>query len=137
MKSMPTAIIRQKVTMPASAAEVYTAFTDPKQHNHCTGAKAAGSPKVGGKFSAWDGYIKAKYLILEPDKKIVQEWSTTDWEQGYPASTLTLTLTQKARGTEIAMVQTGVPESQSESFAKGWKDFYWTPMKAYFSGRSS
>ena len=46
---------------------------------------------VGGKFTAWDEYIFGVYLELEEGKHVVQEWTTTDWEEGYPASKLELT----------------------------------------------
>jgi hypothetical protein len=29
------------------------------------------SPRVGGKFTAWDGYIEGITLEMEPDKRIV------------------------------------------------------------------
>ena len=81
---MKTKTIRQKITVPAKPIEVYEAFVDAKKHSAFTGSKATGKGKVGGKFTAWDGYISGKLLELEEGKRIVQEWVTTEWPEGYP-----------------------------------------------------
>jgi uncharacterized protein YndB with AHSA1/START domain len=49
--------IRQKTSIPATPDEIYEAFTNSKKHSAFTGSKAKCDPKVGGKFTAWDGYI--------------------------------------------------------------------------------
>ena len=80
---LKTTTITQKVVIPASPEEVYDAFMDAKKHSAFTGAKATSDAKVGGEFSAWDGYITGKNLELEKGKRIVQEWITTEWPEGY------------------------------------------------------
>lgn len=71
--------IRQKVVVSATPIEVYQAFMDAKKHSAFTGSKATCDAKVGGKFTASDGYISGKNLELEEGKRIVQEWVTTEW----------------------------------------------------------
>lgn len=66
-------VIRQKMTIDASPAEVYKAYVDPKKHSNFTGSPAKGSPRVGGHFTAWNGYISGKFLELEKEKRIVHE----------------------------------------------------------------
>ena len=78
--------IKQKVVIPASPKEVYEAYVDAKKHGKFTGSKATGKAVVGGKFTAWDGYIFGKNLELEEGKRVVQEWMTTDWPKGFPSS---------------------------------------------------
>ena len=97
--------IKQTVIIPASPKEVYDAFVDPKKHGEFTGAKATGKPVVGGKFTAWDGYSFGKFLELEDGKRVVQEWATTDWAEGYGPSKLELCFNKVPEGTEIVMVQ--------------------------------
>lgn len=81
--------IKQTVIIPnATPKQVYDAYTDPKKHTEFTDSPATGEPVVGGKYTSWDGYIFGKYLDLEEGKRVVQEWTTTDWEEGYPASKL-------------------------------------------------
>ena len=91
---------------------------------------------VGGKFTAWDGYISGKFLELEDGKCVVQEWTSTDFPEGYPPSTLELTFREVPEGTEIVMVHSNVPKEQADEVAEGWTEFYWNPLKEYFSKQS-
>jgi activator of HSP90 ATPase len=128
-----TTTIKQKVTIPATPEEIYEAFTDPKKHSKFTGSKATGKPEVGEEFTAWDGYISGKYLELEEGKKIVQEWVNTDWPEGLPPSKFELTFKATEEGTEISMVQSNIPADQEKELLDGWTEFYWDPLKEYFS----
>jgi activator of HSP90 ATPase len=127
-----TKMIKQKVQVSATPEQVYDAFMDAKKHSEFTGSKATSNPKVGGLFTAWDGYIYGKHLELEPRKRIVQEWSTTEWSEGQAPSRLELCFKKIKDGTEISMVQTEVPPELVEELAQGWIDFYWEPLKEYF-----
>jgi len=124
--------IRQRVVVPAMPAEVYEAFVDAKKHSAFTGSKATSDARVGGEFTAWDGYISGKNLLLEKGKRIVQEWTTTEWPAGFPPSRLELTFKKATGGTEILMVHSGVPAELADDVAEGWKEFYWEPLKKYF-----
>ena len=124
--------IKQKVLIPATPTEVYDAFVDAKIHSSFTGSKATFVPRVGGKITAWDGYITGKNLKLVKGKRIVQEWISSDWTEGYPPSTLDLRFSKKGNGTELTMIHSGVPAKQAASFAQGWKDFYWKGLKDHF-----
>jgi len=125
--------IKQTALIDGSPLEVYEAYVDPKEHAAFTGQSASGAPKVGGKFSAGDGYITAKHLVLEKGRKLVQEWTTSEWPKGYPPSRLEITLKAKGKKTELTMVHSKVPEEQVDYYADGWKEFYWKPMKEYFA----
>jgi uncharacterized protein YndB with AHSA1/START domain len=126
--------IKQTVTIPkATPEQVYEAYTDPKKHSEFTGSEATGKPVVGGEFTAWDGYISGKYLELEAGKRVVQEWKTTDWEDGYGPSRFELTFKAVQKGTELCMVHSNVPKELADEVAEGWEDFYWAPLKDYFS----
>jgi activator of HSP90 ATPase len=127
-------IIKQTVIIPnASPKQVYDAYVDPKKQSEFTDSKATGKPKVGGKYSSWDGYIFGKYLALDDGKRVVQEWTTTDWEEGYPASKLELTFNAVPEGTAIVMVHSNVPKVQASEVEQGWIEFYWDPLKEYFT----
>jgi len=124
--------IRQKVIVAAKPIEIYEAFVNAKKHSAFTGSKATGEGKIGGKFTAWDGYISGKFLELEEEKKIVQEWITTEWPEGYAPSRFELTFREVKGGTEISMVHSDVPAEQAEELKEGWNEFYWQPLKAHF-----
>lgn len=133
---MDVKTIKQKVIIPASPEEVYHAYLDPKKHGEFTGSTATGDPVVGGKMTAWDGYISGRYLELKDGERIVQDWITTDWVEGYPASRLELTFREVPEGTEITLVNSNVPKAQADEIADGWVDFYWNPLKKYFSSQA-
>jgi activator of HSP90 ATPase len=125
---METKSIRQTVTIKATPHDVYEALMDAKKHAAFTGGKAVISRAVGGKFSAFDGYAEGVNLELVPDKKIVQTWHAEDWPEGH-FSKATFTLAKVEGGTRLTFTQTGVPAEQQEEVAKGWRDYYWTPLK--------
>ena len=129
--------IEQTVFFEAAPEEIYDALLDPRKHSEFTGSPATTSAKESSKFTAWEGYIVGKNLQLVRGKKVVQEWKTTEWPDGYPASRLELTLTAKKGGTELKMVHSKVPEEQVASYAGGWKSAYWDPLKAYLAKHKS
>ncbi|HXX87528.1 MAG TPA: SRPBCC domain-containing protein [Candidatus Acidoferrum sp.] len=128
--------IKQKVLIPASPDEVYDAFMDAKKHSAFTSSKATSDPRVGGEFTAWDGYITGKNLELEKGKKIVQEWSNTDFPDNFPPSKLELTFKKTAKGTQISMIHSNVPSEQADELLEGWTEFYWKPLKEFFEKAS-
>ena len=130
--SIKVKTLKQKVIIPASPKEVYEAYVDPKKHSKFTGTKATGKPVVGGKFTAWDGYISGKYLELEEGKRVVQEWTSTDLPEG-TVTQLELCFNKVPQGTELVMVHSGVPAEQADETAEGWTEWYWEPLKKYFS----
>ena len=129
---LSTTMITQEVLIPASPAEVYEALADPKKHAAFTGTGVTGQPKVGGEFSAGDGYISGKFLELTKGRRIVWGWSTTEWPSGYPPSRVEITLSPSKGKTKLVMVHSEVPKSQAESYRQGWIDFYWDPLIRYF-----
>jgi activator of HSP90 ATPase len=130
-------IIEQTVFFEAAPEEVYDALLDPKKHSAFTGSPATTSAKVGATFTAWEGYVTGKNLELVRGKKIVQEWKTTEWPDGYPVSRLELTLTAKKGGTELEMLHLNVPAEQVADYSSGWKSAYWAPLKEYFAERKT
>jgi uncharacterized protein YndB with AHSA1/START domain len=127
--------LRQEWIIRAEPVEVYEAFMDPAKHAEFTGDEASGSAEVGGEFHAGSGYITAKNMELEPGKRIVQEWTTSEWPEGAPPSLLTITLTKSKDGTKLVMVHSKVPEEQSDDYDAGWKEYYWSRLQSYFKAR--
>ena len=103
-----------------------------KIHSAFTGSKATGVGRVGAKFTAWDGYITGKTLQLKSGKKIVQEWRTSEFPGEYPSSRLELNFKARKGGTEIVMIHSRVPASQTASYREGWVSSYWDPLREYF-----
>lgn len=137
MPSLKFGIIEQKVFFKATPQEIYDALLDPKKHADFTGSPATTSAKKGATFTAWDGYISGKNLELVKGKKIVQEWKTTEWPDGYPASRLEFNLAAKDGGTELEMFHSKVPAEQVADYSSGWKSSYWDPLKEYLAQSAS
>jgi uncharacterized protein YndB with AHSA1/START domain len=127
-----TRTIRQTVWLPASPALVYEALMTSKGHAAFTGAKARISPRVGGRFEAWDGYIHGTNLELVPDRKIVQAWrpSEEDWPGDYD-SKVTFLLAAYRKGTRVRFTHSGVLVQHAGHLSTGWKESYWGPLKKY------
>ena len=98
-----------------------------------TGNPAKVNGKVGGKFGAWDGYIFGSTLELEPDQRIVQAWRTSEFPDDAPDSRLEILFEEATEGTKVTLIHSDMPEDQVDSYRQGWEDFYFKPMKEYFS----
>ncbi len=123
--------IRQTVAFDAPPHAVFEALLDSKKHAAFTGSKASISRKVGGKVSAWDGYIEGKNLRIEKDKVIVQSWRSTEFRDSDPDSQVMFHFSKKGTGTRLIFVHSKVPDRLAEDFRQGWIDNYWVPLKEY------
>ena len=123
--------IRQTLLLDAPPHDVFEAILDSKKHSAFTKDKASLSRKVGGKFTAFDGYIEGKNLRIEKDEVIVQSWRTTDFKESDPDSKVMFHFSKKGKGTRLVFVHSNVPNRLAEELRQGWLDFYWAPLKAY------
>jgi len=101
-------------------------------HRDFTGAPARISPKVGGKFVAWGGYIHGVNLELVPGKRIVQSWRPA--EDGWPKShfsTVRFELSKAPGGSRLRFTHSKVPVAHVGHLSKGWKESYWDPLRRY------
>jgi uncharacterized protein YndB with AHSA1/START domain len=118
--------------IPASPRDIYDAWLDSRGHSAMTGGKATQSAKVGAAVNAWDDYITGKNLHLEPGKRIVQTWRTTQFTDAHGDSVITVTLTRVPGGTRLTLNHANVPDDQTSYEESGWKEHYFTPMQRYF-----
>jgi activator of HSP90 ATPase len=118
--------------IPASSSTIYDAWLDTRGHTAMTGGKAKMSNRLGEKVSAWNGYISGKNLVLEPGKRIVQTWRTTNFTDQDPDSKIAVTLTPVEGGTQVTLYHSDVPDGQTSYEKGGWQSHYFEPMKKYF-----
>lgn len=116
----------------AKPSEIYSAWLASDGHSAITGSPANVDGKVGGKFSAWDGYIFGSTLELTPDQRIVQAWRTSEFPDDAPDSRIEILLEEVTGGTKVTLTHSDMPEDQVESYRQGWEDFYFKPMREYF-----
>lgn len=115
----------------ATTEAIYKAWLSSEGHTEMTGGEAEITDQVGDTFTAWDGYISGINLELEANRKIVQSWRTTEFEEGQEDSQIEVLLKEVNGQTEITLIHTQLSE-QDEHYKKGWEDFYFKPMRAYF-----
>jgi len=134
------------VTIHAKAETIYKAWLSTEGHSAITGSPAKVDGTVNGDFTAWDGYIWGMFLELEENKKIVQAWRTSEFPSEAEDSIVEILLEedhgktgldtpQKARGysTTLTLKHSNIPEGQADGYKTGWEDFYFKPMKEYFT----
>jgi len=86
-----------------------------------TGNPAKVNGKIGGKFTAWDGYIFGTTLELIPDQFIVQAWRTSEFSDDAPDSLLELSLKEARGGTKVTLTHSRIPSGQEDSYRQGWR----------------
>ena len=110
---------------------IYKAWLDSEGHSQMTGGGASITVRVGDGFTAWDGYIEGKNTALEPYKRILQRWRTSQFGEDEEDSQLEILLHEVDGQTELSLIHTHVPENGAY-YIQGWDNHYFQPMKAYF-----
>jgi len=121
------------VVIPATPQEIYDAWLNSRGHGAMTGSKAHVSAKAGAEFSAWDGYISGRIIKLEPGRRIVQSWRTTDFAKSDADSQIEVLLKPVKGGTKITLRHSNVSNGHTAYRDGGWQKHYFNPMKKYFS----
>jgi activator of HSP90 ATPase len=120
-------------TFRAKASEIYEAWLNSEGHSEMTGSTAQVDGRAGGKFTAWDGYIFGSTLELIPSERIVQAWRTSEFPDDAPDSIVEILLEEIPGGTKLTLSHSNMPEDQVDSYRQGWDDYYFKPMKSYFT----
>jgi uncharacterized protein YndB with AHSA1/START domain len=124
--------------IPASPERVYSAWLDGVAHSAMTGGAATCEPRIGGRFTAWDGYIEGTTLEIDPGRKrIVQSWRSADFPDGAGDSRLEVVFEGEGGGTRLTIRHSEIPEGQGSDYEQGWREHYFTPMRKYFSAQAT
>jgi uncharacterized protein YndB with AHSA1/START domain len=130
---MPTDQIEIARILPATPEQIYAAWLDADAHGAMTGGPATvESTEVGGRFTAWGGYIDGSHLALEPARRIVQSWRSDDFPPEALDSRLEVLLEPAPGGTRITLRHTDLPEGHGPGLLEGWDEHYLEPMRRYF-----
>ncbi len=119
--------------LPAAPDQIFEAWLSSEGHSQMTGSQAEVEGGSGRTFKAWDGYIWGKTLETEPNRRIIQAWRTSEFPEDSPDSRVEILLEEVMDGTKITLTHTEIPDGQGEGYKQGWEDFYFTPMRSYFS----
>jgi uncharacterized protein YndB with AHSA1/START domain len=121
-------------TLPATPQAIYDAWLTSEGHAALTGAPAQVDGEVGGRFTAWGGYISGETLALEPGRRIVQSWRTQSFEEGHEDSQVEILLAPEGEGTRMTVNHSNVPDGQTQYEETGWREHYFEPMARHFGG---
>jgi len=130
---MGTESFQLSIVLPATQKQIFEAWLSNDGHSQMTGSPAEVNAETGGDFTAWDGYIRGKTLEMEPHQRIVQAWRTSEFPDNSPDSRVEILLEKVTEGTKLTLIHTNIPDGQADGYKQGWEDFYFTPMRTYFS----
>ncbi len=112
----------------------YNTWLDSKGHENMTGGEASFINEIDTDFTAWNGYIFGKILQLEPNKRIVQTWRTSEFEANTPDSVVEVTFEPSNNGTLFTLIHTALDSKASvEKYQVGWEEHYIQPMLKHFN----
>jgi len=113
--------------------KLYKLWLTSSGHSQMTGNPAIISSEIGGKFTAWEGYISGTNLELVPFTKIKQSWRTTDFPDSQADSLIEITLNEIKPGiTQLTLTHSNLAGADDKQYIDGWKDYYFKQMKDYF-----
>ena len=118
-------------TISATAKQIYKSWLSTQGHTKMTGETAYISDKIGDAFTAEEGNITGKNLVLEPYQKIVQSWRSEKFDTTDNDSQIEILLNEKGSETELTLKHTNIPVSCTH-YEEAWNTHYFKPMKAYF-----
>jgi len=128
-------IVKQSLTLPAPARELYAMYLSPKAHGAITGGKVAIAGRPGSSFSAFRGALRGRMLQTISGRLIVQSWRSSAFKKDDTDSTLIIRFTPKGKAGRIDLVHVNVPDHDYNGVNKGWKSYYWKPWRKYLARR--
>lgn len=115
--------------IPATPEEVYLALTTETTIRLWTGDLVEIDPQEGGEFSLWDDAITGRFLVLEPTKKLVQEWYFGEQEE---QSVVTMKLHEHKKGTSLELMHENIPDEAYDDIVEGWDDVYMLSLREFY-----
>lgn len=129
------AVIEKVYEINASAEEVFEALTNADIIQTWSGDEAKMNAVVGGDFSLWGGQMFGKNLVLDKNKKIVQEWCYEQWKD---PSKVTIGIKSKNKNFSIVtLIHEDVPEKSFTSISEGWDMYYFGAIQDMFEQKNN
>jgi len=119
--------------IPARVDVIFDTWISSDGHTAMTGSPAKVDPTEGGAYEAWDGYITGTTLVLEPGRRIVQTWRTSEFTEADEDSQIEVLLEPAENATKVTIRHTDVPDGHRSYENGGWQSNYFDPMREYFA----
>jgi uncharacterized protein YndB with AHSA1/START domain len=124
--------ISQKELIRSPIQTVFQAMTTARLIDEWGGGPARVQARVNGRYSLWDGDMWGIIKEIEFPRRIVFTWREASWDASLPDSTVTWSLKETERGTELHLVHTNLPSRKiRESHNDGWGEYFVGPLKAW------
>ena len=121
------------VTLSVLPEQLYSDWLNSNIHSKFTGGEAQINDIINADYSAWDGYILGKNVLLETGKTIIQTWRTSEFDQNDEDSILELLFEPIHKNhTKLTLIHSNIPSGEGEKYKQGWCEHYFTPMKSYY-----
>jgi activator of HSP90 ATPase len=112
--------------MNVSPEQLFDVFMDPEKHTRLTGAKVSVNQEVGSDFTAFNGVVTGKNLLIVPGRMIVQSWRGNVWSEADLDSIQILTFDEIPGGGQITLIHANCPDQLIER----WNELYWEPLRS-------
>lgn len=129
--------IEQTVEFPVPADRLFDAYLTPKEHAQITGSEVTIGREAGAKFTAFNGMITGRILVVVPKRLIVQAWRASHWKETELDSILVLIFEPTPTGGTIRLAHVNVPDHDHQGVTEGWEKYYWAPWRAYLERKSA
>lgn len=123
------------VDLPATPAQLYRMYINPKLHGAITGFPVKIAARAGARFEAFGGAISGTMLQFVPKRLIVQSWRSTHFGKRDVDSTLVLSFLPHRKGGRIMLTHVNVAERDFGGVSDGWAKYYFVPWRAYLDSR--
>jgi len=123
--------IQQTVRLPASPAELFDSYLDPKRHAAITGHPVTISTKPGSEFRAFDGMLSGRIVAVIPKRLVVQTWRSGKWKEKDADSILILAFSGDPGYGQIDLIHVNVTDHDVQGVTEGWEKFYWAPWRRF------
>jgi activator of HSP90 ATPase len=127
-----TESIQFSFDLPVYPERVYRAWLDSYEHSQFTGKPAQIHAVEDGEYTAYDGYIRGKNLVLSPFSRIVQTWRTREFAASDPDHRVEIQLEPTCTGTQFTLSHEGIPANESQKYLQAWEEKYFRPLLKYF-----
>lgn len=131
-----TRTIHQSVRLPATPGDLFDSYLDPRRHAAITGDKASIPAREGGKFTAFDGMLRGRNLLIVPGCLVVQAWRSAQWKDDERLSPRYAKLNNSgvspaSGGGRIELTHVNAPRHEHRGVTDGWKKCCWKPWREY------
>lgn len=117
-----------------TAEQLYISLTDPTRITAWAHAPPRMEPlpcKENTSFSLFGGNISGKFIKLEPNHSITEDWRLEDWKKDHYAR-IEINLAQGSGETKMVVKWSGVPVGEEERVRDNFEEYYIRAIKLTF-----